>query len=70
MVEHGPTWRIKGRAMARPGPMGAMPLVYCKGFRFKCSTCCGCQFHQFIKAIRLFADVLSYKIYCLTYCCF
>ena len=27
MVEHGPTWRIKGRAMARPGPMGATPLV-------------------------------------------
>jgi len=26
MVEHGPTWRIKGRAMARPGPMGATPL--------------------------------------------
>jgi len=26
MVEHGPTWRIKGRAMARLGPMGATPL--------------------------------------------
>ena len=27
MVEHGPTWRVKGRAMARPGPMGATPLL-------------------------------------------
>ena len=35
MVEHGPTWRIKGRAMARPGPMGATPLQPHKQTVFK-----------------------------------
>jgi len=28
MARPGPTWRIKGRAMARLGPMGATPLLY------------------------------------------